>query len=257
MTREHLISDVPLADRPVPFDGFPYFISRIVPAMHHFILLPATWSTPMLIDFAEQQAAANKYISALVIGPTSCMWLDGSGKHGWSTVLPRPTLPISGALEPCIAIPPGDELAERKRRFNVLAAQGRKLGGRLPNFPIDCLRHASDDDLVTLEGRQAAGVPSGLVLCSECGQWRGDCLDPVITDTDYRPAIVTISCACGNDTLCARCLEPLARFRLNTCAWNADAKAVEFFPGFEGLEHSCAPAIQLACDFRMTEEVVQ
>lgn len=257
MTRELYIDDLPFSERPVPFDGFPYFISRIVPAMHHYILLPATWNTPALIDFAAQQAVANKYLSALVIGPTACMWLGPDGRHAWSTDLPRPTLPVSGLLEPTIAIPPSDELAERQRRFKVLSAAGRKLGGRLPDYRIDCLRHATDEDLVALEGVQEAGVPKGLEKCADCGHWRGECLDPSITDTYRRPAIVTISCACGNDTLCARCLEPLARFKINTCAWDVEARDVEFFPGFVGFEHSCAPAIQLACDFRVAAEAIQ
>ena len=54
MTAEHYISDVPLSYRPVPFDGFPYFISRVVPAMHHYILLPTTWEVPALLVTADR-----------------------------------------------------------------------------------------------------------------------------------------------------------------------------------------------------------
>src|SRR2546427_489335 len=79
--------------------------------------------------------------------------------------------------------------------------------------------HATGDEVIRLTGRQVNGVPTGLVRCPSCHDWRGECLDP-----NPRPhgLVVRAHCRCENDNCCARCGELLHDRRLDANYYNPD-----------------------------------
>jgi hypothetical protein len=56
------------------FDGFPYFVTRIVPALYHVILLPAGMDEGSLISFAEHQSQSNNLEACLVLSRDRGNW---------------------------------------------------------------------------------------------------------------------------------------------------------------------------------------
>ncbi|MFC2168399.1 hypothetical protein ACFLRW_05380 [Acidobacteriota bacterium] len=50
------------------FDGFPYLVTKIVPAMYHIILLPNDLTEDELIFLGRQQVTANRLKPALFSG---------------------------------------------------------------------------------------------------------------------------------------------------------------------------------------------
>jgi hypothetical protein len=48
------------------FDGFPFFVTRIVPGLYNIILLPADMDEATLIEFSEHQARTNGLDACLV-----------------------------------------------------------------------------------------------------------------------------------------------------------------------------------------------
>jgi hypothetical protein len=64
-----------------PFGGFPYYVTRIVPALYHMILLPSEWTEASLIDFASTQAGFNNLEACLALSQNHGLWFtpDGGG----------------------------------------------------------------------------------------------------------------------------------------------------------------------------------
>src|SRR2546426_1431659 len=80
-------------------------------------------------------------------------------------------------------------------------------------------------------------VPMGLVVCADCGFWKGECLDP---NAEFRGKVMRVHCGCDNWNRCAACGETLYPFRLNANYYDQREGAVVHVPGFSGLIHECA-----------------
>lgn len=52
--------------------------------------------------------------------------------------------------------------------------------------------------------------------------------------------VVDVFCRCDNHNLCARCLRPLAEWRLDACAYFEPEREVLHIPTFAALSHECA-----------------
>lgn len=61
------------------FDGFPYFVTRIVPALYDVILLPAEMNEASLIGYSEHQACSNKLDACLVLSENRGLWFTPEG----------------------------------------------------------------------------------------------------------------------------------------------------------------------------------
>ena len=46
--------------RPPVFDGFPYLLTRVAPAIYHLILLPAEHDADVLLNLGHRQTQANR-----------------------------------------------------------------------------------------------------------------------------------------------------------------------------------------------------
>lgn len=220
---------------PLPrFAGYPYLMTRVVDALYHFIVLPA-WPSDKLSDLADAQVRANQLYTCLVFGRHPCIYFGAEGSSARATFTPCGGIPIAGRLLPPIPLPETPDLRARREDLKRFVEQHKREGYLVANHrPL--LRHATDDELRTLRGRQANGVPLGLNPCARCGEWRGECLDP---SPEYADRIVRAYCVCENHNVCARCGLPLAARRLNACYYSEREGLIWHVPGFSGLGHQC------------------
>jgi len=216
------------------FDGTPYVTVAQNPGVLQYFLLPAEWDTEELVDFAVRQHSANKQLTVLALRPSYSIWYFPEGISGPVQDLPHPWLAVDGPVRPCREIPTTEELERRKARFSRFAEMTFRRGRIPPVSPEGSLRTATETDLEALDGLQANGIPKGLSKCTDCGRWKGESLW-----SRYEGSVVRIDCACGNDTLCAACLEPLAEFRLNTCIYDEENDTVRFIYPLLGTTHFC------------------
>jgi hypothetical protein len=67
------------------FEGFPYLVTRVVPAMYHGILLPADASELELVLLARTQWRANRLEVCLVIGEDRAwFWRPRGLRSAWA-----------------------------------------------------------------------------------------------------------------------------------------------------------------------------
>jgi len=71
-------STTPVAHLPL-FDGFPYLVTRMAPAMYHITLLPRDPSELELSLLARAQWRANRLDVCLVIGPDRALYISADG----------------------------------------------------------------------------------------------------------------------------------------------------------------------------------
>jgi hypothetical protein len=72
-------------------------------------------------------------------------------------------------------------------------------------------RRAAPEEEERLAGTHADGIPKGLLPCTVCGEWRGECFDTLLPQL-----VVRVCCACENDNRCTACGELLGSRKLNT-----------------------------------------
>lgn len=96
---------------------------------------------------------------------------------------------------------------------------------------IGKLREAED-----LRGIQENGIPKGLSLCSQCGDWQGTCLDSI---PDLGEHVVRVSCFCQNNNRCAGCGGLLYQRKLNGNYYDPNDGKIWHVPGFSGIGHTC------------------
>lgn len=218
------------------FGGFPYAITRLVSSLFHVILLPRDWPLEQLLSFTQRQALANRLPTCLVLASDLCVYFreDGTGRR--SSEIPRDADLVSEKLAPADAIPESAELSVRRMElilFEEVQYQGPGTkfivgditkGGRLP----------TPEEEERLAGTHADGVPRGLLPCTVCGEWRGECFD-----TSCRALVVTVCCVCQNDNRCARCGELLNDRKLNANYFDLSDRKIWHVPGFSGLHHRC------------------
>jgi hypothetical protein len=142
------------------------------------------------------------------------------------------------AWDPCVSFPEGGELAARACALEEFVAE-HNPGGYLVGNGWKGGRVATFDEAQWLFGRSDDGVPRGLERCPECGDWKGECLDPRVQEQRGEDIVVPVSCACENWNRCARCHQPLASNRLNSNLYDPRDGRIWFVPGFSGLNHRC------------------
>ncbi|HPW19110.1 MAG TPA: hypothetical protein PLP83_12145, partial [Candidatus Aminicenantes bacterium] len=156
------------------------------------------------------------------------------GDAAWSAFVPESSIWISDRLLPCVDFGEDGELLERRARLEDYI-EARKRNGFLGGDWTKGGRPATPEELQSLAGEAAPGVPKGLVFCEVCGGWRGVCLDP---NPIFKNKVMTVLCRCENDNLCARCGQPLDTYKLNANYFGEDG-LIWHTPGFCGLNHRC------------------
>jgi hypothetical protein len=218
------------------FEGFPYLVTRVVPAMYHLILLPDDLSTEQLVEIAQRQARANRLQTRLVVAADAALYIEPDGSRQWSAWPPTGGLIVTGRLRACRTFPETRALAARRlalERFvkAVTPSRGYMLGDLTKGG-----RQATLEEAVLLAGTQPNGVPRGLVRCPDCGEWQGRCLDP---SPQFAGQVMEVHCRCANDNRCAACGELLSERKLNANQYERSDGEIWHLPGFAAFDHAC------------------
>ena len=231
------------------FDGFPYIVTRIVSALYHIILLPSKVVPEELLEIARRQAAANALMTCLVLDEDRCAYIGEDGGVDWSDAVPEASSWVSDKLMPCAEFEESEDMRERKERLRAFVDAGRRDGYLFGDMDKGG-RPATEEELKSLSGTAAPGIPKGLVRCEECGGWRGACLDP---SPVFKGMVMPVHCRCENDNYCARCGRLLFEHKLNANFLGEDG-LVWHTPGFCGFRHRCPdlPPLDLGKDEKWT-----
>ena len=221
-----------LYQRPV-FDGFPYLVSRVYPALYHIIVLPRDRTEEELLFLAERQVTANRLETFLALGHRQGMNYGCDGVGSPASHLPRCTAFVCDKLQPAEAFPQTPELVSRIGRLHAYI-EALQLKGYLVPDSRRWERPGAPEELARLSGFGPRGTPLGLEPCSVCGQPRGVC-----RREGTEGNIVTVSCLCDNHNRCARCGEGLDDHSLNAFYYDEGERRIYFTPGFCGLSHRC------------------
>lgn len=215
------------------FDGFPYLLTRIVPALYHVIVVPARLATRRYGELFLRQTAANQLQTWLVFGHQAA-WHGGPGVACTSTAGPPfGGVILSDRLASCAVFEPSPDLQARRARLARFIA-ARNASGYLLGDPAHAGRPATSEELEALAGLRSCGVPRGLEQCRVCGEWRGQCLNPRAPGM-----LIPVHCQCDNDNRCAACGGLLAERRLNGNLYDEVTREIWHVPGFCGLSHRC------------------
>jgi hypothetical protein len=216
------------------FEGFPYVVTRVVPAMYHHMVLPDEVDEAALVDIARRQARANVLETCLVLSADSALFIGADGCEHRSKA-PRGGFVVIDRLQPCRSFTQTERLVARRLALDRFIAEGPPRTGYVLGDLTCGRRPATLDEMVMLAGTQADGVPRGLGRCSGCGEWRGHCLSPSLADH-----VIEVHCRCANDNRCAACGRLLHTRKLNANEYSERDGRIWHTPGFSGLGHICA-----------------
>jgi len=219
----------------VPFDGFPYLVTRIVATFYHIILLPAEYGRSILMDIARRQVLANKLKTCLVFGMGEFVYFEEDGSTTPGDRIPKSTFVTSGRLIPCEEFVWTEDL-ERRRRDLAAFIRARARNAAFFGDLTKGGRHATGQELARFAGLDIDGTPKGLVVCDKCGGWQGECLDP---SPEFQGQMMRVHCWCDNDNRCARCGRLLFEYKLNANFYDPRDGQIWHVPGFCGLDHVC------------------
>jgi len=218
------------------FDGFPYFVTRIVPALYDVILLPTEMNEASMIDYSEHQARSNKLDACLVLSENRGLWFTPEGGKSFSSHTPWGGILMTGGLKTCRNFYTSEEMEERASRLDVIVGEARRRGGYIRGDPSHGGRPATEQELESLSYEGPGGVPKGLVVCPECGRLRGECLG---TAERYKTSVLPVSCRCDNNNRCARCGTSLHEWKLSSNFFNPSDRRIYYVPGFCCFGHVC------------------
>jgi hypothetical protein len=219
-----------------PFEGFPFFVTRVVPGLYDIILLPADLDEVSLVSFSEHQACSNDLDACLVLSKDRGLWFTSGGGRLYSQHIPLGGILQANGLKACRDFCPSPELEERTSHLDVVVQEVRRRGGFINGDQSHGGRPATDQELESLSGEGADGVPKGLDKCLTCGGWRGECLG---TAENYKTSVLPVSCRCDNNNRCARCGNPLHEHKLNSNILEPSDGQIWYVPGFACFEHVC------------------
>ncbi len=228
------------------FDGYPYLMTRVVPALYHLSLLPGERSVETLYHLAEAQAQANRFETCLVLAADRCFFFTEDGEAAPSIRPPRGGFQVAGELQPVEVFPPTAELRRRSERLGAWAdafqLQAREAGDA---FLFGDLgkggRPVRPQEIESLNGFQENGVPRGLELCPVCGEWKGECLDP---NPRFAGQVMRVRCKCQAANRCARCGDLLYPRPLNANYYREADGQIVHVPGFLAFEHRCGFSVR-------------
>lgn len=215
----------------------PYVLTYVSPGLCHALLLPAAMPLEDMATLALLQAARNDLPCCLSLGWGQNTIFEGPSAGHARLAASRIRSVVDGKLHPGRTLEEDDDVRHRRELLRARAARDQ---GFLLGDPAKGGRPPAPGEAERLQGLQLEGVPKGLSRCQKCGEWRGECLDRAEQATGF---ILPVSCACENRNLCAKCLKPLFRRKLNSNTVETDGR-VWFVPGFAGLEHVCPPEVQ-------------
>jgi hypothetical protein len=218
------------------FEGFPYLVTRLVPAMYHVILLPAAASELELVLLARTQWRANRLETCLVTGADRAWFISVDGRDELSNAPPRGGTLVTGLLKPAGLWTDTAERQTRQRQLDALVEVHRRKGGYILGDLTKGGREATADEVGRLAGAGPEGRPRGLERCPTCEEWRGLCLDPAPT---FVGKVMAVHCGCQNDNRCATCGGFLYERKLNANYYNANDGQIWNVPGFSGFRHRC------------------
>lgn len=217
------------------FDSYPYLITRIVPALYHIILVPRGLNREIAIEIGSYQAQMNDLSTCLVFSAADCVYYRPDGIRDLSHCPPRGGNIMSGALKSCFNPLQDPNLACREMAladFKKTHCGKGYICGDLSKGG----KPATPEELLNLRGRQANGAPIGLTKCPNCGDWRGQCLDPA---PEFEGLIMEVHCFCDNRNRCAACGELLAERKLNGNNYEPTDDGIWHWPGFKAFSHRC------------------
>ena len=220
------------------FEGFPYLVTRVVPAMYHLTLLPAAASELELVLLARTQWRANRLETCLVIGTHRAWFISADGHDALAQTPPRGGTLVTGLLKAARLWPDTAERQARQRRLDALVEAHRRKGGFILGDLTKGGREASAEEVGRLAGAGPEGRPRGLERCPTCGEWRGRCLDPSPT---FVCKVMTVHCGCQNDNRCAACGGFLYERKLNANYYDPRDGRIWHVPGFRAFRHRCPP----------------
>ncbi len=217
------------------FDGFPYLITRVVSGLYHIIVIPAQQSTEWYQELLNRQGEANRLKTCLVLGAGAAWsWPPDDGLNQTSQP-PTGGAIVTDRLQPPAAFDRTPDLSARHTRLERLA-KVRNPGGYMLGDLTKGGRPATPEERDRLAGNRSNGMPSGLERCLQCGDWRGQCLDP---SPKFAGMVMQVYCPCENDNRCARCGSLLAERKLNANYYDESDGQIWHVPGFSGLSHMC------------------
>ena len=222
------------------FEGYPYLMIRITDRLFHINLLSKTigtrFSAENLMMLAQVQADANKFDTCLVLDENAGVYFSPGAEPHLSKQIPTGGPFTTDRLRLSVDQPETEDLLRRRKELDAFigidSSGGRYLTGDFRKGG----RKANPEELLCLRGVQENGLPKGIIVCPECGDYRGECLDPSIEPQGF---VVKVSCYCENDSLCAYCGEK--RHERKPGSNNYDPKDGQIWhtPFFCGLSHKC------------------
>jgi hypothetical protein len=214
------------------FDGYPYLVSRIGhTALRHIALVPADWPRERIVALARAQAGANRFGTVACFAFDDAVYVTPEGSTYSSGILPA-GLPVIDRLRLAEEFPVTPELTSRHALLTIFEERHRGEGFLIGDG-LEGRRPATPQDRARLAGIGPDGLPPGLRRCRTCRQAVGECL----TSLDD---VVWCRCSCENDTRCARCGDPLAKYRLSAWYWDEIDREPWYYAAYSGLGHYCA-----------------
>lgn len=218
------------------FDGYPYLVIRITTQLYHINLLTKECDMGTFI-VAQAQANANKFEVCLVMNENAGIYF--SSQHGphFSERIPKGGIFVTDRMSLFVEQPTTADFLRRKRELETFIARTAPKSGFLLGDIRKGGRLARPEEFDRLRGRTGDGLPNGLMICPVCGDYRGECLDqnPLLDSL-----VVTVSCCCENDNLCARCGRVLYERKLNSNYYDPADGHIWHIPAFCGLMHRCS-----------------
>jgi len=144
------------------FKGFPYLLTRIVPAVYHIILLPDSFKFPKMINIAKEQLHFNKLDTCLVLDQQYCVYLSPNDAPRESNSIPSGGTTFSRLLKPCIEMTETSDILQRQIQLDNYIKLHNKEGYFFGDLSKGG-RLATKKELIQLKGFQSNGIPSGLV----------------------------------------------------------------------------------------------
>ncbi len=217
------------------FDGFPYLITRVVPGFYHVIVIPARQRAEWYQELLRRQGEANQLETSLVLDARTAWFWSPDGGLARTRQPPTGGIIVTDRLQPCEAFDRTPDLSARHTRLAQFS-QARNAGGYMHGDLTKGGRPATREECHRLTGFDENGVPQGLEQCQQCGEFRGQCLDP---SPELSSMLIHVLCQCENDNRCARCGSPLAERKLNANYYKEGDGQIWHVPGFVGLSHLC------------------
>lgn len=226
---------------------FPYFITRLAPALYHITILPNLENQKDLLNFVIEQHALNDLETCLVLGEKQSIYLKDktvniSEDRPSGGVLIIGQLFISIDLLECIDV--DSSYWERSNIVQEYIKAQSNNGHMFDGYMFGDLtkggREATGEELEELEkpNKQYPKVPNGLTLCEKCFEFKGTCLDP---SENFKNQIMTVYCKCDNQNRCAKCKNLIYDHKLFANYYNKEDGKIWHVPGFCGIpSHKCS-----------------